>query len=188
MGITVHEVPVQSRGSQTAILLALRPYSHSAHPRPMPWGQPMESLPGQGQAQREGPAPQGGATRGGSPALHPGALPTGRPTALECGFKHRQRFLTTTIYSREKQNSETNAAGALGTRLPRLEPMCPWSWTWRPAPSLSGEEALPQPAAKPRPPLHPGPPLGRPHFTGTALPFLRLLCLHRAGQRWAPGG
>lgn len=34
---------VQSRGPQTAILLALRPYSHSTqHPHPMPREQPMQ--------------------------------------------------------------------------------------------------------------------------------------------------
>lgn len=45
VGIPGPEIP-WSRGSQTAILLALRPHSHSAqHPCPMPWGQPMKFPP-----------------------------------------------------------------------------------------------------------------------------------------------
>lgn len=77
---------VQSRGPQTAILLALRPYSHSAqHPHPMPREQPMQSPPPQAsQAQREGPAPQGRATWGGSPALHLGPRRSQPPLSQGC--------------------------------------------------------------------------------------------------------
>lgn len=84
VGVTVHEVPVHSRGSRTAILLALRPYGHSAHPRPMPWGQPMES---RGKARLRGRGlPPRVESPGRKSCAPPRALPTGLPTALERGL------------------------------------------------------------------------------------------------------
>lgn len=193
MGVTVHEVPVQLRGFQTAILLALRPCSHSTHPAQCHgdslWG-PSRARP----AQREGPACTLGSGRPGRKScVHPEALQA--PASSVPGTAHRTiRYSGMWLNTRAgDSDSSCLLVGKAGLGEPRCwcwEPGCP---VWSPCPRGAGRGtrsfalrggSLPGPEAEPRPPLHPSPPPPprRPHFTGTALPSLRLLCAHRAGR------
>lgn len=190
MGIPVHKVPGPEQrppNSDFTSPSSLQP-QHPAPPSNAT-GTTYAVPPEASQAQREGPAPRGRATWGGSPALHlgtppvpassvPGVLPTGLPTTLGFGLKHGQRFLVTTVHGKSRTRRPT--AGALGTPLPLLGPLCHVELDVAPAPWLSGEEALPQ-TVKQSLSLRftPVPLSGGPTSRGR-------LRLHRAVPRWAP--
>lgn len=180
MGIPVHKVPGPEQrppNSDFTSPSSLQP-QRPAPPSNATGTTYAVSPPSQAsQAQREGPAPQGRATWGGSPALHLG--PAGPSLLCSRGAASR-----TTNYSGislktqaeivdnnclwEKQNSEThcwcsgNPAAPFGARVPRGAGRGTRSL------ALGGGSPSTDCEAKPRPPLHPGPPLRRPHFPGPA--------------------